>query len=1037
LQNNSTTRILLNTGDNTFNESHAYELPEYLYFKSRSQSGLIEHVDQGVRFGDINGDGLPDLLRSFMGYEQYYQKIPKGSWKVIQKVYLNTGTTFEESDTWKIPSSVYFVETGFKGGVYIKKTSAFLSDINGDGLMDIIKDGGVYYNTGEGWESAVGISLPLKLTVNTSPTGGTYKMQDSGARLMDINGDGLIDLIQKTGGNISHLSNKEEIYINTGYGYEKDSTKNIPTSITNYELKNLSRPGENGLLEIVAQGQGVQFADINNDGMQDVIKSTLRVDLDTSSTDGVMKQTTEVYLNQTPKPELLTMIKNGIGGKTKINYQLSSTYQDATGTNANKKLPLNLWTVNKLEVWDGVTETPQIIEYEYAGGKYRSTPIHEQGFAGFKEVTKRYMTGGIEKTEYYQELPVNGRIKEQNIYDDQGQKKTKINYRYEIIEPNNPEPENINNEHTRQYAQLKSMITTHYEGGHQYKTGQKYYYEVEYGLKIKTIDYGEVSNTDEQELLDLPPPALEPYGGVVFPVTDDTIITEYKYTYNKPKNIIGAITEDFIKNTDDEILRHNRYYYDHQELEGINIGNLTRVEQELPETTRYQGIEYTYNQYGQVLQMIDALGNTTEMEYDNKNRNITAMITPNQHRIEIIYDDSTGKILEMINVNKVRTQYKYDGLGRLLQVKKPDPQTGEMLISHAIKYDLENIPASVITQTRNSEGEYKTMKTYYDGLSRAIQIQMQTEEGRILKDVLYDDKGQKIYESMPYFQVNENIIQSSENIMDYEVLTDVDDQYTNIGGLKYEYDSLGRLLKTSTKIGDTTQIYEGLKHSVINAKHQISDQEYDTRGRLITQTRYLNGLLVETKYEYDLLGNLIKLIDDQGNYRKFTYDELGRMVISSDWTRSSKSIPDTQWKYKYDELGRVIEIIDPKQQVFQNEYDAVGNIIKNITPDEEIMYLYNDKGQLAEVVTLDFITNKEQHKTQYKYDKLGQVQEAQEWINGNQYTVITTTNVNGVPLKIKYPDGSEVFYNYTEYDELKQVEYTDKTGKKNEYCDGY
>lgn len=74
---------------------------------------------------------------------------------------------------------------------------ARLVDVNGDGLVDLVYhrylcgDGsrrkGAYINTGTGWQADSNYAPPYELAIDCRA--------DSGARLVDINGDSLVDLV--------------------------------------------------------------------------------------------------------------------------------------------------------------------------------------------------------------------------------------------------------------------------------------------------------------------------------------------------------------------------------------------------------------------------------------------------------------------------------------------------------------------------------------------------------------------------------------------------------------------------------------------------------------------------------------------------------------------------------------------------------------------------------------------------------------------------------------------------------------------------
>jgi len=149
-------------------------------------------VDRGVRFGDVNSDGLIDILVSKEGN--------------AKKVYVNNGTGWtNETGNWPIP--INFI------GSSSENLGVELVDVNGDGKTDIIwsKEPGtkqVWLNNGSGWANASN-------DWNIPDFFATSDNKDSGLRILDVNGDGLPDLVR--GGVPGNA------WFNTGSGWTEHS----------------------------------------------------------------------------------------------------------------------------------------------------------------------------------------------------------------------------------------------------------------------------------------------------------------------------------------------------------------------------------------------------------------------------------------------------------------------------------------------------------------------------------------------------------------------------------------------------------------------------------------------------------------------------------------------------------------------------------------------------------------------------------------------------------------------------------------------
>jgi hypothetical protein len=136
--------------------------------------------DPGTRLLDLNGDGLPDLVRSVWVSSSYS----------LRNTWLNTGSGWLLSSSYAAPDFISDYN-GIDPGTQ-------LIDLNGDGLLDFVRavyvsasgktTKNAWLNSGVGWQLVSGFNLPDILS--------DYNGKDPGTKLVDLNGDGLPDMVR-------------------------------------------------------------------------------------------------------------------------------------------------------------------------------------------------------------------------------------------------------------------------------------------------------------------------------------------------------------------------------------------------------------------------------------------------------------------------------------------------------------------------------------------------------------------------------------------------------------------------------------------------------------------------------------------------------------------------------------------------------------------------------------------------------------------------------------------------------------------------
>jgi len=913
--------------------------------KNYSLDEIRQTGSRGIRIQDMNGDGLPDIFRSI------------GSDEVT--VALNTGSGFKPHVKWAYPINNSH-----------DKYDLHFRDINGDGLLDVFKvyktvrkygnkdiftgNAGVqilaFLNNGSGFEQTG------KYWMNTT----TGNFSDWDIDFIDLNGDGLLDVVKNYRGrnSRSQQQNKIMVALNTGAGFVADG---YGDNIT-------------GNFNIYHDYFRLVFADMNSDGLPDIIKKQIV---------GNKLYLSAALNTGTGFSEMVSWI-NGVLLTTDTDSSID-WIPKLVDLNGDGSLDIDMhygtylcgWADNHLSVYTRDTLDDEPVEECFDSGEdlgeLQLLNKNSQGATinnitdglgnkttiGYRPLTDAsvYTKGSSasrkrEQIDIQNAMQVVSSVKQDNGIG--GQNETSYHYAGAIV-----------SRHFGFLGFASQTSTDHARGIKTTRTFKQNYPLTGRLVNIKqhlsngrlisetNTDYGTVKTYTGKETAASHSGTIFAYaekvkqkkysvqGSLISIVTTEntnhdrfgnprnikvttqgrdknyameTYVTEmvHQYDNNTSKWYIGQLRKTSTTKTLPNGKRETRVVsFEYNDPKGRNLLTATVIE---PGNKKFQlKTTLNYDDYGNVTRTTTSghknaapadriQTRTTQTTYDTRGQFVKTSTNAAGHITQYFSEPFFGQTTMAIDPNNLAKRWLPDTFGRVISEKHVDGTSTRTKFQWCNGFKGQtgntNCPAhAVSTVTVETDGS-PTAVVYSDSLGRAVRSSTQGRKGRLIySDTEYNARGEVARQSRPYF--------SNDGHKDWTT---------------FSYDNLGRLtqtvapdnsIKTTKYLGLLAQSTQRIAR---NVPGQVTERVENILGQ-VTRMRDAKG--GSTYYSYDPFGNLLQTTDPKHNKIINTYDQAGNKITMSD--------PDKgDWTYEYNTLGELISQTDAKGQKTTLKYDVLG-----------------------------------------------------------------------------------------------------------------
>ena len=288
--------------------------------------------------------------------------------------------------------------------------------------------------------------------------------------------------------------------------------------------------------------------------------------------------------------------------------------------------------------------------------------------------------------------------------------------------------------------------------------------------------------------------------------------------------------------------------------------------------------------------------------------------------------DEDGNIKSYVDYRGNRTDFIYD-LARNLEISRTEAAGTPVARTITTEWHPDfRVPTRITEPNRVTEFDYKTDDTRRCGVTA----------GRLCGLTVTDARGPR---------------RGTSNSRTWSFAYDDDGQIERINGprfidkTRYEYDGQGNLQSVINAAGHRTTFSDyddhGRPQTIVDPNRLETTLVYDKRGRLVSQQ--VGEEL--TTYEYDGVGQLIKLTRPDGSFLRFTYDGAHRLTAITD------NLGNTI-RYTLDPMGNPKEeqVFDPSGVLARTQtriYDALNRLKSSVgATGQTTSFEYDDNDNL-------------------------------------------------------------------------------------------
>jgi RHS repeat-associated protein len=327
-----------------------------------------------------------------------------------------------------------------------------------------------------------------------------------------------------------------------------------------------------------------------------------------------------------------------------------------------------------------------------------------------------------------------------------------------------------------------------------------------------------------------------------------------------------------------------------------------------------QDVSETQYVDGQVTGNKDANGNATTQTVDPVNKRPTTVTDAKGVATQITWHPTLDLPTRTVR-KRLQTDYSYDANGQLTGISETDLGTNETRGTQFTMAAAGRVTAINGPRAPDAQGRDDVTSMTYD--AQGNRLTMTNALGHVTRYEGYDPNGRAARMIDPNGAITEFTYDALGRVKAIDAKHPADATKDAITAM--DYDVEGRVIAITRP--DTARI----------------NFDYNLAG-LMTAIRSDDGERID--YGYDPMGNRTSETVKRADGTQFssiarTFDEIGRMLTETFG-------PGRTHGYEYDKVGNAVRVYTARGAIYENSFDSLNRLVQTLTPDEALFTNYYD-----------------------------------------------------------------------------------------------